>query len=294
MSIEQLVKDMALMKKSIDSSSPTLQMTYSQAALSGTIMNKPSTSGSPLPLAAASTDERKFNVVVTGIAECPSGLTRFERQSHDMKSVADVLNPLDQSIQSNSVKDLYRLGKYNAQHEHPRPILVKFIRSADAATVLSRKSALSHPYYIHPDRPKSERLRNSALMKERCRLIQRGITRKSIKIRKENILVDNKLHGTLETDGQFIVHESSPCCELEENPILLSNTHGHDDSIVAYSIHSKEMPTPSLSVAQTTSFFPGQNSCTQGSQTSVVTCSEVPPTDQTYCTPIASDSMNLS
>ena len=35
------------------------------------------------------------------------------------------------SVKSQSIKDVYRLGRYNSIPKHPRPILIQFIRAAD-------------------------------------------------------------------------------------------------------------------------------------------------------------------
>ena len=64
-------------------------------------------------------------------------------------------------------KDIQRLGKFKPDLKRPRPILVKFIRSGDAASVLSRKSSVSPPVYIKPDLSREEHIRQSVLLHER-------------------------------------------------------------------------------------------------------------------------------
>ena len=59
------------------------------------------------------------------------------------------INGLDNSIQSHSVKDIYRLGKFSQHLRRPRPLLVKLIRVADVSSVLSKRGLLSHPVFIN-------------------------------------------------------------------------------------------------------------------------------------------------
>ena len=99
------------------------------------------------------------------------------------------------SIQKHSIKDCFRLGKFNRASRRPRPILVKFVRTADVSRILSKKASLSHRFSIKPDLSPEERLWEAALLKERWNLIQGGMDRKLIKIRNNSILVSGKVHG---------------------------------------------------------------------------------------------------
>jgi len=54
-------------------------------------------------------------------------------------------------MDSDAIKDLYCLAKYDSKNEHPRPLLVKFLQSSVALDVLSNKSKLDTPVYIKPD-----------------------------------------------------------------------------------------------------------------------------------------------
>ena len=98
--------------------------------------------------------------------------------------------------------------QFNRDHERPRPVLVKFLRSADVSSILSKRGSLTRPYSIKPDMSQLERSRESALMQERWSLIQGGIDRKCIKIRNTCIYVNGALHGKLDSVNTF--HLSSP------------------------------------------------------------------------------------
>ena len=115
--------------------------------------------------------DKKFNIIVYGLNECPKGTPRNIQQDSDLKSVVSVLSGLDNSIQSQSISDIFRLGKFHPAHKLPRPLMVKLIRVADVSSVLSKRGSLSHPVFIKPDLTKEERLRDSVLLKERWKLI---------------------------------------------------------------------------------------------------------------------------
>jgi len=56
---------------------------------------------------------------------------------------------------------------------------------------------------IKPDLTSEERKIESILLHERWNIIQKGIDRKTIKLRNRQILVNNRLHGKV-TDFKFI------------------------------------------------------------------------------------------
>ena len=56
----------------------------------------------------------------------------------DMEKVVSSLSDLDSSIGYQSIKDVYRLGRFSSDKKKPRLLLVKFIRAADVSTVLSK------------------------------------------------------------------------------------------------------------------------------------------------------------
>ena len=111
-------------------------------------------------------------MVLFGIDECGRGtFNRFDRQKFDLDNVASVLSSIVPSIQSQSIKDSLRLGKFNSS-SRPRPILVKFIRSVDVTNILANRWSLFPPYSLKPDLSPTERLKESILLKERWKLIQ--------------------------------------------------------------------------------------------------------------------------
>ena len=161
------------------------------------------TSQSPKPMSTASYDhDSKYNVVLYGVEECHLGLSRSARLESDLSSVVSVFSALDSSIQSHSVRDCFRLGKCSPDATRPRPILAKFVRVADVSKIFSKKSHLSTPFFIKPDLSRFERFLQSILMQERWKLIQSGVSRKSIRIRGNSLFVSSKLHGRV-TESKF-------------------------------------------------------------------------------------------
>ena len=159
-------------------------------------MSVSNTSQSPKPMSTASYDhDSKYNVVLYGMEECRLGLSRSARLESDLSSVVSVFSALDSSIQSHSVRDCFRLGKFSPDATRPRPILAKFVRVADVSKIFSKKSQLSTPFFIKPDLSRFERFLQSILMQERWKLIQSGVSRKSIRIRGNSSFVSSKLHG---------------------------------------------------------------------------------------------------
>ena len=131
--------------------------------------------------------DKKYNIIVYGIKESSKGKTRSERQAEDLESVASVISSIVPSIDSSCVKDLFRLGKYADNLSRPRPIMVKYIRSANVSSILSKCAHLHAPFFIKPDRSVGERLREKTLLEVRWSLISSGIERKDIKLRNSSI-----------------------------------------------------------------------------------------------------------
>ena len=126
---------------------------------------------------------KKFNVVLYGVDECPSGTSRSARLVADLESVVSVFATIDSTFQAQALKDCFRLGKYNPAHDKPRPILVKFVKIADVSNIilLSKKRNLHQPYFIKPDMSREQRKQETVLMRKRWNLIQSRIPRNEVK-----------------------------------------------------------------------------------------------------------------
>ena len=57
--------------------------------------------------------DRKFNVVVFGVQEMPSGSSRFARNKHDFSKLSAIFSDLERDTDhASSIRDSRRLGKY--------------------------------------------------------------------------------------------------------------------------------------------------------------------------------------
>ena len=74
--------------------------------------------------------DRKFNLVIYG--------------KHDMDSSVTILTKINDSINSTSIRDCFRLGKYKQNQSRPRPILLKLNCAMDVATILSNRSSIAY------------------------------------------------------------------------------------------------------------------------------------------------------
>ena len=127
----------------------------------------------------------------------------------DVKSAVSVFSKLEDPIDGNSIKDCYRLGKYNAQASRPRPLLIKFLRYSDASNLLNSKSKLSKPIYVKPDLTPEERAMESLLLKERKSLIEKGIGKQFIKIRNQSLFIQQTpCQDTKSTIGISLLHQA--------------------------------------------------------------------------------------
>lgn len=160
------------------------------------------------------------------------GTTRSVRMSQDLEKVSEIFKSIDNSINDHSIKDLFRLGKFDSGRSRPRSILVKFVRCADASKVLSKVSSLSQPFIVKPDMSAAQRVRESILLKERWSLLQSGTNRKSIKIRNSSIYVNNILHGTVDSSNTFQCEHEHLTDSNVSTPTSCPNTPSHESAFV--------------------------------------------------------------
>ena len=178
--------------------------------------------------------DRRYNVVLYGVEECPSGSSRFSRLSSDLASVVSVFSAPDSTIQSHSIKECYRLGRFNPNNgiNKPRPLLVRFVRMADVNCILSKRRNLSKPHFVKPDVTQEQRKIEIALLRERWNLFQSGVPRSQIKIHNACIYVKKTLHGKVinyifksvtNTNSLHDEREYQPSDATEPIPIVSHN-----------------------------------------------------------------------
>ena len=147
--------------------------------------------------------DRSCNLVVSGVPECPQGTHRTARALQDQDSIVSALSPLCSSFSAHSIRDMFRLGKYN--RERSRPILVKLHRPLDVSVILSNKRMLvnSLSISVRPDLSSSDKVAFSLLLKEHWSLITSGVDSCHIKIKQNCPYSQGHLHGKV-VDGSFV------------------------------------------------------------------------------------------
>ena len=56
--------------------------------------------------------DRKSNIVVSGMEECPKGTSRLDRFKQDINNVANLIQVFDPNFHKQSIHDCFRLGKF--------------------------------------------------------------------------------------------------------------------------------------------------------------------------------------
>ena len=57
--------------------------------------------------------DKKFNVVMYGISKCPQNSSRQTCQQTDLDNILKVFSDAEVDIDNSSIKDFFRLGKFN-------------------------------------------------------------------------------------------------------------------------------------------------------------------------------------
>ena len=156
-------------------------------------------------------EDKKYNIVMYGIKESPPKTSKSDRLNNDLCSITNEFTKVNLTIQANSIKDCFRLGKFKSDALRPRPILIKFLRSTEACAALAKIASFQAPVRIRPDLTSEEWKAETVLLKERWSLMQLGFDKNRIKIRNKKIFVDNKLYGQ---------YQNSELCRSDYNPPL--------------------------------------------------------------------------
>ena len=203
----------------------------------------PSSSNQPGSHLGVSNYDRKFNLVFLGLPESTAGTPFRVRQKHDNDLVSSTISSLSSDSQPpDSIRDHFRLGKYDKSNSRPRPLLVKFNSVMTVHSVLSLNSCLSAlgEDTSKKDLSKEERKCESLLLKERYRLIHsEGLDKQTIRICGNKLYINSKLYGEAKPDGfscYSLLSDVAPCLaggiidEAAVDPDICtdSRTHSHN------------------------------------------------------------------
>ena len=91
-----------------------------------------------VPKTTTSMSDRKFNVIIHGVLEMPNGNSRFIRHRNDLGE-ASIISAVNEDTDGHpcSIRDCYRLGKYDSSKSRSRPLLVSLNSIADVHNILS-------------------------------------------------------------------------------------------------------------------------------------------------------------
>ena len=169
-----------------------------------------------------STNDKRFNLVVYRVSECPKGTKLHDRITSDLEEVTSVVRNLDASINPESICDCHRLGKF-VPNSRPRPILVKLSRTREVFSILSKRGSLHAPYNIKPDMTPKQRETEAMLLRERWNLIVDGTPRNYIKIRNQSLYVSGKLHArVVNSKLEHLIPQNTATVQSEGSPAALS------------------------------------------------------------------------
>jgi hypothetical protein len=248
-----LTSDIAMLKSKLEHIEQKLETPVINPSSASTKSNSTCRSTEPNDIPSQSlshtVDNRKFNIILSGIPECPPGSSRNERSKCDLESVTNILTNADSNFNPLSISDHFRLGKYHTDHSRPRPILIKLIRSSDARLLLSNWRSIPSQYKIKPDLSPEDRAIRGVLFAEKQSLVASGTDVHQIKLSRNTIFISGRLHGKV-INNIFVKHpilgEHSP------DLVNLGNTNSDNgnilptDSNITVSDHIQSSHTVSL------------------------------------------------
>lgn len=137
--------------------------------------------------------EPSLSVVVKGVEEQPQSTRRATRKKADTDSAVAILSRLNTGLGHQSIRATQRLGKYRP----PRALLVKLHSKEDVDAVIHRKGSCKH---IVPCMSPEDSKKLAVLRKHRQLLIDSGIEQGCIQLRDSFLLLNNELHGYVDSD----------------------------------------------------------------------------------------------
>ena len=118
-----------------------------------------------------------------------------------------------------------------------------YLRYMDASNVLGNKSRLSPPVFIKPDLTAEERAMESLLLKERRRLIEKGVSRRHIRIGNQSLIVHNKVNAKIQ-NSQLVIEFPTTVSLDTSHDVTLDISH---DMATGNSTVQTELTAPDTS-----------------------------------------------
>uniref|UniRef100_A0A1X7SPN5 Uncharacterized protein n=1 Tax=Amphimedon queenslandica TaxID=400682 RepID=A0A1X7SPN5_AMPQE len=185
---------------------------------------------------------------VSGIEESPVGTSRIARINSDINAASAILSDLStDGIPPVCARDCRRLGRYRQDAPSPRSLLVTLNSTIEVSNVLSKCQRLPSHVSIRPDLSVSARKVRHIYLQERRKLIDAGLERKYIKLKKSGLYVSDQLFGTV-TNNVFVVHKSLGELAPQLSQLLYNNnaqsSQSPDNSLSNTSAESSNPQSP--------------------------------------------------
>ena len=117
-----------------------------------------STKKKPTKPEAITQEDCKFIVVIyVRYRRMHKRTPKHTRPNHDFDKIKSIVSEDENSVNSLSIHDFLRLGKFNEHSKKPRPIIVKLNQAIDVSSLLSKAKYLPKHIRIKPDMSPAER-----------------------------------------------------------------------------------------------------------------------------------------
>jgi len=92
-----------------------------------------------------------------GLKECTKDTNRSDRTKQKLDQITNIFRSIEKNLGPQSIRDSFRLGKYDEKYSRPRPTLVKLNRSYDVSYLLSARNVLPKGLTLKQDLSPRER-----------------------------------------------------------------------------------------------------------------------------------------
>ena len=174
-------------------------------SIPGTSSPQSSLFRSPRHPKVPSPENRKFNLIVSGVPEAPEGQARLSRVNHDFECVSSIFSELFDTANGPpiQIRDCRHLGRFRSGSKGSRSRLVLVTLDSVLAVdrLLSRTaSAGSKSIRIRRDLSPKAQSAHTLLLKERRNLIESGVEHSDIALQRMSLLVKGRVYGTIRGD----------------------------------------------------------------------------------------------
>jgi len=147
----------------------------------------------PEPAKIVQQTNTKLQIRIMGVKEAPSDMNHIDRHAYELNCIQNILAHINET--NIHITDCFRMGKFKADSQRPRTLLVTLSSVWDKRKILSKTTLLSNfgpKIFISPALSPSEINIEKRILKKRWELISKGVERKNIKIRSLKLFVNDE------------------------------------------------------------------------------------------------------